>query len=105
MEFELRPYVRSDGSSPYQAWRNGLNVQSRAKVTVYLDRLQAGNTTHAKWFEGIGELKIDYGPGYRVYLLRDGLRLLILLAGGNKSTQQADVRFAKKLATEYKKEN
>jgi putative addiction module killer protein len=54
----------------------------------------------AKFFDGIGELRVDYGPGYRVYFVRSGATLIILLCGGNKSTQQRDITRAKAMAKE-----
>ena len=65
-------------------------------------RLSLGNTSRVKWFEGIGEYVIDWGPGYRLYLARDGDELLILYGGGTKRRQQADIARAKALHAEYK---
>jgi putative addiction module killer protein len=55
--------------------------------------------------QGISELRIDYGPGYRVYFLRRGKEIIILLCGGDKSTQENDIKTAKRLAEEWSKEN
>lgn len=104
MEVELRPYVRSDGSDPFKAWFDRLDVHAALKVQTVLSRLEAGNTSGIKWFEGIGEIRIDWGPGYRVYLLRDAERLILLLGGGTKKRQQADIETAKRLRDEYKAE-
>ena len=65
-------------------------------------RLEMGNTSNIKWFEGIGEVKIDWGPGYRIYLAKDGETLIILLGGGTKRRQKADIDRAKELHAEYK---
>ncbi len=54
-------------------------------------RLELGNTSNIKWFEGIGEYKIDWGPGYRIYLAQDGKSLIVLFGGGTKKKQQADI--------------
>ena len=66
-------------------------------------RLEMGNTSNIKWFEGLGEYRIDWGPGYRIYLLQEGLQLIILFGGGDKSSQQQDIKRAKKLISEYKR--
>jgi putative addiction module killer protein len=65
-------------------------------------RLELGNTSNIKWFEGIGEYKIDWGPGYRIYLAQDGKSLIVLFGGGTKKKQQADIDRAKELLREYK---
>jgi putative addiction module killer protein len=61
-----------------------------------------GNTSRVKWFAGMGEYVIDWGPGYRVYLARDGESLIVLFGGGTKRGQQADIDKAKALLAEYK---
>jgi putative addiction module killer protein len=61
-------------------------------------RVEAGLLGDVKFFDGIGELRIDYGPGYRVYFVRRGTVLIILLCGGDKSSQQRDIAAAKTLA-------
>jgi putative addiction module killer protein len=95
-------YVREDGSKPYQAWFDDLPAQAAAKVATARARLELGNTSALKWIGAIGEYRIDWGPGYRIYLARHGEDLVILLAGGTKRRQQADIERAKILWTEYK---
>ena len=65
-------------------------------------RTRVGNTSNIKWFEGIGEYKINWGPGYRIYLAQDGTSLIVLFGGGIKKKQQADIERAKELFKEYK---
>ena len=65
-------------------------------------RLATGNTSNVKWFGGIGEYRIDWGPGYRIYLARDGESLIVLFGGGTKRAQQRDIDRAKALFAEYK---
>lgn len=67
---------------------------------VRIRRLEAGNFGDAKFFDGIGELRIDHGPGYRVYFVRDGQTVVVLLCGGDKRTQQTDIAKAKRMAKE-----
>ncbi len=65
-------------------------------------RLELGNTSNIKWFDGIGEYRIDWGVGYRIYLAQDGQQLIILFGGGTKKSQQKDIDNAKSLYAEYK---
>ena len=102
MSLRVEEYVRADGSIPYRTWFESLEPQAAAKVAVAKVRLSVGNTSSVKWFEGIGEYVIDWGPGYRLYLARDGDELVILYGGGTKRRQQADIARAKALHAEYK---
>jgi putative addiction module killer protein len=61
-----------------------------------------GNTSSIKWFDGMGEYVIDWGPGYRIYLVKDGEALIVLFGGGTKRGQQRDIDQAKALLAEYK---
>ena len=99
---KVKEYVREDGSNPYQKWFDSLNAHAAAKVAVAKVRLELGNTSSVKWFDGIGEFKIDWGPGYRIYLAQEGQRLIVLFGGGIKKKQSADIAKAKELFTEYK---
>jgi putative addiction module killer protein len=94
--------VREDGSNPYKKWFDGLDAQSAAKVATATWRLELGNTSSIKWFAGMGECVIDWGPGYRVYLARDGDALIVLFGGGTKRGRQADIERARTLLAEYK---
>ena len=73
-----------------------------AKLTVAISRLALGNTSNIKWFRGIGECKIDWGPGYRIYLAQEGKKLIILFGGGTKKTQKTDINTARQLFKECK---
>lgn len=94
-------YVREDGACPYRRWFESLDAQAAAKVDTAMYRLLAGNISNVKWFAGIGERIIDWGPGYRVYLVRDGATLIVLLGGGTKRTQTRDIARALELRREY----
>jgi putative addiction module killer protein len=102
MLIRVEEYIREDGSSPYEDWFNNLDAQSAAKVTTAKLRLELGNTSSIKWFGGMGECVIDWGPGYRIYLTKDGNDLIVLFGGGTKRGQQRDINRAKDLLTEYK---
>jgi putative addiction module killer protein len=64
--------------------------------------LTQGNTSNVKWFSGLGEYVIDWGPGYRIYLARDGEKIIVLFGGGTKRRQQWDIERARELLAEYK---
>lgn len=75
------------------------DIRARARIQARIERLAAGNPGDVKPVgDGVSELRIDYGPGYRVYFTRRGNEVLILLAGGDKSTQDTDIKIAQGLA-------
>ena len=98
----VEEYIKEDGSSPYEKWFNSLNTQASIKVITAKTKMALGNISNIKWFDGIGEYKINWGPGYRIYLMLYGKKLIILFGGGTKKTQQADIKKAKKLCSEFK---
>jgi putative addiction module killer protein len=91
MGFEVLELLREDGTSPYADWFARLDAVAAAKVTTAKLRMEQGNLSNVKWFRGIGEYRIDWGPGYRVFLAKDGLKIIILLGGGTKRGQQKDI--------------
>ena len=98
----VEEYVRENGAVPYQDWFDSLDATAAAKVAVAKVRLSLGNTSSVRWFSGIGEYRIDWGPGYRVYPAKDGDSLIILFGGGTKKRQQADIARALARHAEYK---
>jgi putative addiction module killer protein len=102
MAIKVEEYVREDGTTPYKKWFDGLDAQAAAKVTAAKVRLELGNTSNVKWFKGIGEYVIDWGPGYRIYLAKDGDALMILFGGSAKKDQQKGIDQAVALHGEYK---
>ena len=98
----VQEYIKDDGSSPYEDWFSSLDHIAAAKITVAISRLESGNTSSIKWFGGIGEYKINWGPGYRIYLVQEGKRLILLFGGGTKKTQKNDIKTSKQLYKEYK---
>ena len=84
----------------YARWLDSLrDARARARVLVRVERLAAGNPGDVRPVgEGVSELRIDYGPGYRVYFKKQGRMIVILLAGGDKRTQSEDVKTALRLA-------
>jgi putative addiction module killer protein len=86
----------------FSEWlRNLSDARARARIAARIDRLALGNPGDvAPVGEGISEMRIHYGPGYRVYFVQRGAALVVLLCGGDKSTQAGDIRTAKQLASE-----
>jgi putative addiction module killer protein len=84
MSLRVEEYIREDGSIPYLEWFETLDAQAAAKVTVAVVRLAMGNTSNVKWFDGMGEYRLDWGPGYRIYLAKDGEQLIVLFGGGKQ---------------------
>jgi putative addiction module killer protein len=102
--FEVREYVDPKGHVPYRDWLIRLDSSAKARITTAVLRLELGNFAAAKSVgAGVFELRLDFGPGYRVYFGKDGERLVILLAGGTKKRQQEDIEVAQKLWIEYKR--
>ncbi len=96
-------YLNARGTSPYAAWFGTLPAEAAAKITVHVLRLEQGNMSNvAPVGEGVLEKKIDYGPGYRIYFGQDGRDLIVLLGGGSKKGQPADIAAAKELWKDYK---
>lgn len=92
-----------DGRSPFGEWHDRLDAQTAAVVSVAIGRLAEGNTSNVKSIgEGASELKINRGPGYRIYFGWDGNVLVILLGGGTKQRQQNDIDAALRRWRDYK---
>ena len=91
-------------SNVYAAWFSGLKDRTvRARIAVRIDRLAAGNPgDHKGVGDGVMELRLTFGPGYRVYYMGKGETVVVLLAGGDKSTQEADIAKAKSIAAAWK---
>ena len=101
---QIIEFLNSAGVSPFARWREKLDPATRSRVTVAVLRLEAGNFSAVKGAgEGIYELRMDFGPGYRVYFGKDGEDLVILLGGGTKKRQEADIKAAQALWQEYKR--
>jgi putative addiction module killer protein len=100
---ELRQYQTAADRSPYADWFNRLDAIAAAKLSVALSRVELGNTSNVKSVgDGVCELRVDFGPGYRVYFGWDGPALIILLGGGTKKRQSRDIEKARKYRSDYK---
>lgn len=101
---ELRQYIDSSGRNHFERWFDRLDDTIQARITISLDRLERGNFSAMKGVgSGVFELRLDFGPGYRIYVGKDGDTLVILLTGGSKKRQQADIEAAHTLWQEYKR--
>ncbi len=103
MNCEIKELLQADGGSPFAKWFDSLEAVAAAKVRVAVGRMEQGNLSKVEWFRGIGEYKIDWGPGLRIYLAKDGLKIIVLLGGGTKKRQQQDIDQALALWEDYKR--
>lgn len=102
---ELRIYVTEDGREPFSEWLSTLrDTKARAKIRVRLDRASLGNFGDCRGVgEGVQELRVDSGPGYRVYFAQEDATMVLLLCGGDKGTQVKDIETAKRYWSDYKR--
>jgi len=102
--FTLEYYVTAQGKKPFKEWLEGLkDVSARAKIRVRLDRVRLGNLGDNRSVgSGVHELRIDYGPGYRVYYAREDGHIILLLLGGDKASQDKDIAAAKEFWKDHK---
>ena len=98
------PKVEIIKSATFESWLIGLkDRQARLRVISRIERLSAGNPGDVKPVgAGVSEMRLDYGPGYRVYFMQRGALVIVLLAGGDKRTQDIDIKRAIKIASQWK---
>ena len=98
-------YLTADGKKPFKEWLDGLgDITARQKARIRLDRVRLGNLGRNRSVgEGVYELKIDYGPGYRVYYGHEGKTLILLLLGGDKASQEKDIALARAYWNDHKR--
>ena len=98
-------YVKENGSVPFNDWLESLrDKKARAKIRTRINRIRLGNLGDCKSVgEGVSELRINFGSGYRVYFAQQGNTIVILLCGGNKSSQNKDIKQAKLYWQDYKR--
>jgi putative addiction module killer protein len=102
---EVRLYADAKGRSPFEVWLNGLrDLNARAIIRERIARLMLGNFGDAKAIgDGVFELRVTFGPGYRIYFAEDGKRIIVLLGGGSKRAQAKDIGRARICWNEYKR--
>ena len=101
---EIRQYIDRLGRNPFERWFLSLDGTARGRIATALERLSKGNFSAAKSVGGgIHEVRMDFGPGYRAYFGKDRETIVILLGGGTKKRQQADIEAARILWQEYKR--
>lgn len=102
---EIKIYETEDGKEPFSEWFDGLSDRkARAKIRTRLDRVSLGNLgDHKSVGEGVVELREHYGPGYRIYIGQDGDKMVILLCGGEKDSQEEDIQRAHKYWSDYRR--
>ena len=100
---EINYYVTIDGEEPFIRWLDGLiDKRARAKIRTKIDRVSLGNLgDHESVGKGVVELKVDYGPGYRIYCGLEGQTLVVLLCGGDKDSQDKDIKQAQEYWLDY----
>lgn len=103
MEIQIELFETDSGKCPFDDWFNNLReMHTRAKILIRIDRLKLGNFGDCKSLgDGIGELRIHYGPGIRIYYAKIGNKIILLLCGGDKSSQSKDINKAKEYLKEY----
>jgi putative addiction module killer protein len=104
---KTQQYITPEGNMPFDEWLNSLrDLQAKNRIDQRLDRLSLGNLGDCKSLgDGVCELRIDYGSGYRIYFGQIGLVVILLLCGGDKSTQNRDIRRAKEYWQDFKNRN
>jgi putative addiction module killer protein len=102
MAIKVEEYLTEEGKNHYREWFNGLSVEYASKVAAARARMMAGSTGNVKPIDGtLKEYRIDWGPGIRIYIVQNGDTLIVLLGGGTKSGQKADIKQARELRDEY----
>lgn len=104
MRYILEIYETMDGKHPFNTWLTGLkDIQTRQKVRVRLERLALGNLSNSKALaNGVHEIKLDFGPGYRIYYTKVGPYRILILWAGTKRTQDKDIETSKNYFFDYK---
>jgi putative addiction module killer protein len=102
MKLTIREYVSAEGKNYFREWLDSLAVIVIARIQARILRIETGNLgDHKPVGEGVWEARIMFGPGYRIYFGKEGRSIILLLLGGDKSSQARDIRKAQQLWNEY----
>jgi putative addiction module killer protein len=99
---EVIQYIDSNGRIPFERWLKNLDSDTKLRISFSISRLESGSIPAKSVGQGVLELRLNFGPGHRVYFGRDGEELVILLVGGTKKRRDADIETAQLLWREYK---
>jgi len=102
---KVHEFIDENGRSPYKVWLESLgDKRAQAKIILQIDRMELGNFGDSQPIgNGLSELRIHHGPGYRIYYAREGKNIYLILCGGDKSSQKKDIKLAKNIWAEHKK--
>ena len=102
MRLNVREFLTEAGESPYRRWLEGLDLSVRARIQARVLRFESGNLgDHKAVGRGVWEARFPFGPGYRLYFAKHGGSILLLLLGGAKTTERADIARAQRYWAEY----
>jgi putative addiction module killer protein len=102
MKLTVKEYLSAGGRSYFREWLNGLETQVKARIQARVFRFEMGNLgDHKSVGGGVWEARVMFGPGYRIYFGKEGLSIILLLLGGDKSSQAKDIQEARRLWSEY----
>jgi putative addiction module killer protein len=105
LSFIVREFVTTDGRIPFRDWLGVLDFAIRARIQVRVMRFETGNLgDHKSVGDGVWEARMTFGAGYRLYFGKDGSKIVVLLVGGDKSSQTKDIKNARRYWREYQQE-
>lgn len=103
-EYDIEIYSTENGKEPFSEWLESIkDKKTKISLLLRLQRLREGNLGDFKSFDGIYELRIQLGPGYRIYCAKIGKRLILMLGGGDKSSQDRDIKKCKVYLTDHQR--
>ena len=103
MKLAIREYITPQGKNPFRAWLKSLDIGVRARIQARVLRFENGNLGDHKNVGGsVWEVRLDFGPGYRLYFGKDGVAVILLLAGGDKASQSKDIAAARRYWEDFR---